>query len=308
MFDYEWFCVGWAFLWQVCTRLSVFLVAVLSINRTVSLCYPFLKISFKSIYIPVSVYTALVVGQQFLPIVAGRSFWYATRLSQCTWLLTDVVDLMAPDGSVSTMFKVLHFLFITLEYVFPAIPIVTSCIISIVLLEKRNAHQTPQPHVQKDIKRQASKTIIYLTVAYISFNAPFIVMLILESIMVHSDLKFHISSLGIPTHTLNFIYTLIGVHMVALNSTTNVMIYFTRKKGLRKFWWTVLTCRISDPKTANDVPTIGRFSRLSKNRCPYSSPSEVQVRNRSLNSFLESSLNVSKPAETCKDNNVPEDQ
>lgn len=296
MFAYDWFCFGWAFLWQACTRLSIFLVAVLSISRTVSLYYPFRKISFNSIYIPVALYTMLVLGQQLLPVFAGKSFWYARRLSLCTWLLTDVVELIAPDGSVTTMFKVLHFFFVTLENVLPAFPIVTSCIISIIILKKSKARQNPHHQQQKDIKCFASTTIIYLTIAYILFNVPFISMLIMESIMVMSNFKFHISSLKIPETTLNFIYTLIGVHMVALNSTTNVIIYFSRKKGLRKFWRSVLFCKIND-LNANDISKSDRCSRRTKGKFPYNSPSEVNKDTkwcRSSNSYLECPFNAPK--------------
>ena len=233
MFKHEWFCVGWGFVWQASIRLSIFLVAVLSISRTVSLVYPFYKIQRKTILIPVILYLILVLGQQVLPIVAGKSFWYARRLSMCTWLLTDVVALN------TTEFKVLHFTFITLEYVIPAFPIIISCIITICLLNRRRKFSTSAGAI---LKSEATKTIIYLTLAYIFFNAPLIIVCILESITVLSDFKFKIQQFGLPVPVLNFIYTLIGNHAVALNSTTNVMIYFCRKQGLRTFSWKVLTC------------------------------------------------------------------
>ena len=233
MFQYEWFCVSWAFAWQACTRFSIFLVAVLSISRTVSLVYPFYKIKRKSILIPIGIYMVIVLGQQMLPIIAGKSFWYARRLSMCTWLLTDVVNLN------STEFKVLHFTFVTLEYVVPAFPILISCVITICLLNQRRKFSTA---TGSQLKSEATKTIIYLSLAYIFFNAPLIIVCILESITVLSDFRFQIQQFGLPVPVVNFIYTLIGNHAVALNSTTNVVIYFCRKEGLRKFCWKVLTC------------------------------------------------------------------
>ena len=110
------------------------------------------------------------------------------------------------------------------------------------------------------LKSEATKTIIYLTIAYIVFNIPLIVVCILESITVLSDFKFQIQQFGLPIPVLNFIYTLIGSHAVALNSTTNVVIYFCRKDGLRKFYWKVLTCNWHELVTEGaNVPTSKKF-------------------------------------------------
>ena len=251
MFQYDWFCLSWAFIWQACNRLSIFLVAVLSISRTVSLVYPFYKIKWRAVLIPSCLYLLLVLGQQMLPIFIGRGFWYARRLSMCTWLLTDVFE---PN---TTEFKLLHFSFITLEYVVPAFPIIISCIITIFLLGHRRKFSTSAGSL---LKTEATKTIIYLTIAYIVFNIPLIIVCILESITVLSDFKFQIQQFGLPVPVLNFIYTLIGNHAVALNSTTNVVIYFCRKEGLRKFCWKVLTCNWDELVTEGaNVATSKRF-------------------------------------------------
>jgi hypothetical protein len=260
MFKYEWFCVGWAFTWQASIRLSIFLVAVLSISRTVSLVYPFYKIRRKTIMIPVCCYLMLILGQQILPMVAGKSFWYARRLSMCTWLLTDVVAIN------TTEFKVLHFTFITMEYVVPAFPIVISCIITVWLLSQRKKFSTPAGFL---LKSEATKTIIYLTLAYIFFNAPLIIVCILESITVLSDFRFQIQHFGLPVSVVNFIYTLIGNHSVALNSTTNVVIYFCRKEGLRKFCRKVLTFNWKELTT--EGATIASSKKLGLNRTLVSS-------------------------------------
>lgn len=260
MFKYKWFCVGWAFTWQASIRLSIFLVAVLSISRTVSLVYPFYKIKRKTIMIPVCCYLLLVLGQQILPMVAGKSFWYAHRLSMCTWLLTDVVP------TNTTEFKVLHFTFITLEYVVPAFPIIISCIITVWLLSQRRKFSTPAGFL---LKSEATKTIIYLTLAYIFFNAPLIIVCILESITVLSDFRFQIQHFNLPVSVLDFIYTLIGNHAVALNSTTNVVIYFCRKEGLRKFCWKVL--RLDWKELTTEGVTIGNSRKLEHNRTLVSS-------------------------------------
>lgn len=277
MFHNRWFCVSWAFAWQTCIRLSIFLMAILSISRTISLVYPFYKIKMKTILLPIIVYLILVASQQMIPMVAGKSFWYARRLSMCTWLLTDVVD------GKSTMFKILHFIFITVEYVIPAFPIIISCIITICLLNRRHKYSTAAGAL---LKIEATKTIIYLTLAYIAFNTPLIIICILESIWVLSDYRITTFDL-IPPTILDFIYTLIGNHAVALNSTTNVLIYFCRKEGLRKFCWKLIRC---DWETLNSEEGKQAGSRVRY----MGKPSMSTKNNLELSTVL--TLKTSRPA------------
>ena len=272
LFKYRWFCVGWAYTWHICIRLSIFLVAVLSISRTYSMVYPFKKVKKFMVLVPSFIYLGLLLGQQLVPILAGKSFWYARRLSHCTWLLTDVVEDL-----FSYRFRLLHFIFVTLEYVVPAIPIISSAVISIVILQKRRDKTLTgtqkgslEPGVRrKDLKVEATKTILYLTLAYILYNLPLVIFCILESVTLWTNLRFQINNF-ISHRVINFIYTLMGVHMVALNSVTNVLIYFFRKKGLRSFWYSVLTGTVESGGNSHAdnwrVSTARRFysPRLTK--------------------------------------------
>ena len=247
MFQHRWFCVTWAFIWQACTRLSIFLVAVLSISRAICLFRPFSKIKLWTIYLPVLTYLTILIGQQTLPILAGKSFWYARRLSMCVWLLTDVFSID------SLQFKLVHFCFITLEYVMPAFPIVACCVAIIWILNRQRKFSSP------DVVREkitATKMTIYLTTAYIFFNTPQIIVSILESITVLSDFRLNMMGdlFGMSVRAQEFTYALIGCHSVALNSTTNVIIYFFRSRGLREFYWAVLTCNWRSLKPDNRKP------------------------------------------------------
>ena len=242
MFKHHWFCVAWAFMWQACTRLSIFLVAVLSISRAICLFRPFSKIKMWTIFLPVLIYSTILLGQQALPLLAGKSFWYARRLSMCVWLLTDVFDLHSLE------FKIVHFCFITLQYVLPAFPIVACCLGIVWVLNRQRKFSSP------DVIREkvtATKMTIYLTTAYIFFNTPQIIVSVLESITVLSDFQFVMEDFGMSVRALEFTYALIGCHSVALNSTTNVIIYFCRSRGLREFYRAIFTCNWKSLKSEN---------------------------------------------------------
>ena len=61
-------------LWNIAPRLSVYLIAVLSISRTVSLIYPLRHSSRKETAAPILVYTVLQIVQATLP------FWFGATL------------------------------------------------------------------------------------------------------------------------------------------------------------------------------------------------------------------------------------
>jgi hypothetical protein len=60
-------------LWNMAPRLSVFLMAVLSISRTISLVYPLRRIRRQDVALPILFYTALQLVQATLP------FWFGAK-------------------------------------------------------------------------------------------------------------------------------------------------------------------------------------------------------------------------------------
>ena len=69
MFGNVHFCNIAGFLWHVTKNLSVFMIGVLSIARTVSITFPFLKVTRIHVAIPVIIYLFILVIQSSLPFV-----------------------------------------------------------------------------------------------------------------------------------------------------------------------------------------------------------------------------------------------
>ena len=70
-FSYRMLCNAHGFLWNVAARLSVFLVMVLSVTRTVYLLFPFRSISKKSVLIIIIFYTVLQLLQASVPFAVS---------------------------------------------------------------------------------------------------------------------------------------------------------------------------------------------------------------------------------------------
>ena len=71
---YQWICNLWGIFFHITSRLSVFLVAALSLSRTVSLMFPFTRIRKIHVLIPVGVYILLLVGPALFPFYYGRTY------------------------------------------------------------------------------------------------------------------------------------------------------------------------------------------------------------------------------------------
>ena len=63
-------------LWEIAPRMSVFLVAVLSISRTISLLFPFRRIKKVHIVMPVVSYLILQTVQATIPYWFGAAYTY----------------------------------------------------------------------------------------------------------------------------------------------------------------------------------------------------------------------------------------
>ena len=85
MFGSVVFCQIWGFLWNALARMSVFLVAVLSISRTFSLKYPFKQVSKKLIVGLMVGYAVIQLLQSSIPFWFGVLYKYYDTHIQCQW-------------------------------------------------------------------------------------------------------------------------------------------------------------------------------------------------------------------------------
>ena len=87
------FCQVWGVLWNALARMSVFLVAVLSISRTFSLKYPFKPVSKKMIVGLMVGYAVVQLLQSSIPFWFGTLYQYYDTHIQCQWF-THVSNLI----------------------------------------------------------------------------------------------------------------------------------------------------------------------------------------------------------------------
>ena len=225
------FCNVWGILWNVTIRVSVFLIAVLSISRVVSLHHPYKKMSLWNVSVPVTVYVLLMLLQASIPFIRGSKYEYFPQLKVCSW------DLAAVFIRGSIPFNVLYFLLNIVEFVMPIFPVTSCCCFIILKLRSKAVTSLASSARGSTVKREATVTIVLLTLTYLVWNLPLCVVLILNYTTQISELACH----GSPGH-YHFAYhdhlrTFMNSQTIALNSVCNTCLYFYRITDLRR--WTL---------------------------------------------------------------------
>ena len=116
-------CAVWGAGWTLTSRLSVFLVAVLSVTRVVALRRPFTPLQRHTVLTSILLYSVLLLGlSAVLPLTLGGPYLYNRSTVMCGWVWADSPKWVV-TGLLHTMF--------TLPFVLPFPPTLVSCLLSI---------------------------------------------------------------------------------------------------------------------------------------------------------------------------------
>ena len=247
IFDDATFCTIWGVLWNILPVLSVFLVAILSCSRCLILLYPLKKLHIKKPAIFLAVLTSLILTEKLVAHFASTPlvyddvrYRYDRKVKVCYILAT--TDKSAYILTQSIVFTILLGL--------PVVPILGSFIVSV---HKLRAAQKKESRVkstsnEQSKHREATITVIIITGIYILCNIPVLCFYLYvwshdkgyffqkkdKDVQMRDrgardnrpDEKYHymiISLLWITCYTL----------LVAINSSFNPIIYYTRMKEFR---------------------------------------------------------------------------
>ena len=215
------YCTLWGILWSISIRMSVYIIGILSISRTLSHIKPLQPINKRVIVHLLAWYLLLLTIQSFLPFLYNKGYYYSKDSMMCVWQLAEMFDIE------SVSFKTVYFITIVLQFILPALPIVTSCFISVIILRRKvSEHSDLQGHISK---RRATVTVILLTLAYAIFYFPLCVVLAQHSVYLFCNKCF------ISISDNQILEQFFSTHFFALNAITNAIIYFSRIEDMRLF-------------------------------------------------------------------------
>ena len=240
------FCTIWGLLWNVLPVLSVVLVAILSFSRCLLLLYPLIKLDIKKPVIILTVATLIMITEklvaQFLSvkeIYEGVKYRYREKFVSACYLSSEKVYAAESRYDSAQSFIFLFLLGL------PVIPILVSFIVTVYKLRVAQKNEGEVMSIEKSKHMKATITVMIVTGIYIICNIPVLICHLyfvnhlvdnMKTLKAKGIGKGGMGS-GLKSYLDNWtiVFSTSYTLLVAVNSTLNPIIYFTRMKLFRNF-------------------------------------------------------------------------
>ena len=223
MFGSEFLCNAWIYSWYGATKFSIFLVICLCVSRTYSLMRPFKRQSIRVMTLAVAGSLTLQLARLIaFHLLEGTKIVYSSYFVRCEMYLAhrSTVGYFIMMGSEM------------LTFVAPMIAVTTSCIVSAVLLNKKDSELGAE--LQRS-RNRATVTILLFAVLYGLCNVPLVLRKIMRNYALHIskdiDDFYDFYDFDNQGYFGNASMTL----LIAANSAANPILYFWRMDSLREF-------------------------------------------------------------------------
>ena len=220
------FCTGWGLLWEVLPSYSALLVAILSTSRLIVLSFKRTKMVPAAVCIIMASYLLFTLGIKMYLLLTYDSMDYEPMTRYCL--------LVSHDDEQFTYHEIITLAIMITQLTLPIILVsIGFFLIMAILLRDRNKGQSS--HRQKT-QRRAAITVIIVTLIHIIFNIP---VLVNFSFYIHSlvtaEGEIEFSEIYSNTFLFYYVWPLVYIVSVALNSALNPCVYFWRMKKYRTF-------------------------------------------------------------------------
>ena len=225
IFKNKYGCLVWENTWRIATLSSVFLVACLCITRTISLLRPFQRQKIRYLVIALVFYLLICAAKS--AVLYSLHFVHAgfnARQSRCRYLISPFLDRVAEINAVVLTFN--------LFYTAPALVVVISCVISVVVLTRRN--RNVQQRILQKSRNRATVTILMFALLYAVCNIPLIIHQVVFTVSVFAksyQIYFDFYNFDKQIYYQNAAQTL----LLSANSAANPILYFWRMPALREY-------------------------------------------------------------------------
>ena len=223
VFGNKYSCAVWFYLWTIAVSLSIFLVICLSFTRTISLLKPFKRQKARYLVAAVAMYLVLQLIR-----ITGCYLLDHTQIKFSPGISRPVMSL---SETYNTAILLALEVGRNLTFVAPAFVVATSCIISTVILLRKDYDIFRQRAVVES-RNRATATILLFALLYGVCNVPLVVELLLATYSRHTDNKQWRLDLFAFDSQLYY-YNALNTLLVAANSAANPVLYFWRMWRLR---------------------------------------------------------------------------
>ena len=229
LFGVDVVCQIWGGIWVVLPFLSVYLVCVLSVSRTLSLLFPLQRLVRRRYALgSVAVYLTYLTLRIVVPVLAGSIHFVYVRTDVYCW----------DHGSEQGWYLWYDIGTGLLQLAAPVLPVCVSCLLSVYSLNEstlrlhmRSRSLRPDYKrvlaMSRSYRRQATITILLVTLVYIVCNLPifgFWVLFLVEGFTVDRGSRF------LSWYSWGLTY----VVLVALNSLLNPLVMIGRMSRVRR--------------------------------------------------------------------------
>ena len=269
-------CQIWGVLWSITGRLSVFLVATLSITRCYQLCRPFVILNKCLVMSVVTSYALVQLLVALLPYFYQSIYVYDWVSVTCLW--TVIQDIHPAHNRAG--FLALYVCCVIIPTLIPIFPTIISCLMSVRAIRKANSYRSGTMESGKRKRRRfgvrndmATNTILLITLVYILCNIPFVIFLFFEIV----DLTTHLHIFPLTTGII-YIRLFLGIFSVSLNAALNPVIYYYRVKAFNRYSKNLRTSfRHSVVENSQMVSSIVKTSFFSAIRTISAKPEPVKT-------------------------------
>ena len=215
-------CGGWTITFGFLVRISMFLVALMSVTRTIAIVRPFKEVKLSSIFVMTTGYTALLLTLDGAFFASGwiTGSYYPTKRSFCSYAPT--------NHAQASRAKVFLFFLFQIEIFLPPLVIFISFMISIISLMRKRSRLVA---LLGKVSRHDSITVISITAVFLFCNVPLFVWQLLNLFLfIKPSFEADIGTKLIKTYGhLLFMYV-----PYVLNAALNPVVYLLRMSGCKQ--------------------------------------------------------------------------
>ena len=224
IFGNKYGCEVYEVIWNVAINLSVFLVLCLCITRTISMLRPFKRQKIKCLVLAVvlSMVISLVFEANLLSLDSTGIVFHPEVL-RCMWyfdiLKAEIIVFAVKDNIL---------------YTSPAFVVAMSCVISVVVLTRRNKVGNLRQRELQQSRNRATVTILLFALLYGVCNVPSVIDATLFTFSVMTqNWEIYYNSYKFDKHY--YYWNTITTILPAANSAANPILYFWRMPALREY-------------------------------------------------------------------------
>ena len=237
LFDNVSFCYTWTILFDFLNKFSMYLVLLLSLTRAIVIAKPFYKIKKRLVQLGLVAYSIYLVSHNIFMLFLSFEAVYGADCAYC-YLYFENGEGSVTDSSQS-LFLVLEYIVMSLEYGLPPIITFFTFVVCIIKLQTRSGSANSTRY-----QNTAAVTVTIFTALFLVCNCPLFILIILTASYVLTHFGYYSVEAGVFSNIFMSWYSwpISRLGLTVVNASLNPLVYYWRMPGFRK--WIKNGCKL----------------------------------------------------------------